>query len=81
MIEVQNEKSDDRSNDDYTGIMVNKQARKLAEEKQAEIMQTKEGNTSRHIERRANFTYPMPRSSSTLRTRKSRLIIASSMAK
>eukprot|EP00972_Heterocapsa_arctica_P084803 12490735-Heterocapsa_arctica.AAC.1 len=58
MTEVQRENSEDRTNFVDTGILINKQARKRAEEKQAEVNNNKR---RKHIEaHQKNSEFELP---------------------
>eukprot|EP00972_Heterocapsa_arctica_P098873 14589334-Heterocapsa_arctica.AAC.1 len=80
MVEVESEKSEDRSNNADIGILVNKQARKRAEETQAEA---NDNRRRKHIEAHQKLmilSFPEPISTTLSRLRMNRLSIYSSMA-
>eukprot|EP00972_Heterocapsa_arctica_P093328 13767122-Heterocapsa_arctica.AAC.1 len=80
MVEVESEKSEDRSHDADIGILVNKQARKRAEEKLAEVNDNKRRKHIEPHQKIMNLSFPAPISTKLLRLRMSRLTIDSSMA-
>eukprot|EP00972_Heterocapsa_arctica_P104752 15437199-Heterocapsa_arctica.AAC.1 len=58
MIEVQKENSEDRTNAADTGFLVNKQARKRAEEKQAEVNDNKRRKHIEAHQKKSGFELP-----------------------